>query len=83
MTSPTWACTWLDWKPTNNPEPDQMYGIGGVYQEAECGATARNVIDPATGDVDGWLCEAGHRHLHYGSRRQRIEESTNAMKGSV
>lgn len=79
MGTATWNCSWRVWVPSGDPEPDVEYGLGGVYIEAECGAAAYELTDPETGEVDGWECEAGHRHFTYGSRRQQIEERTEAL----
>ena len=67
------ACPWLVWVHTGNPEPDQEFGLGGVYVEGECGAQVADI-------VDGWECEAGHRHLTYGSPSQIVEEATEGAR---
>lgn len=50
---------------------DMAADCGGV-EVVECGAPVHDI-------VDGWECEAGHRHLFYGSPSQIAEERCEAM----
>lgn len=49
---PTWSCSWVVNKPSNNPEPDFPEDC---WTLAECGATAIIV-------GEGWECENGHKY---------------------
>jgi hypothetical protein len=63
------SCTWEHMVRSNHPEPTSE---SDCWKIAYCGA-------PVSDIVDGWACEAGHRHFTYGSESQINEEREEAL----
>jgi hypothetical protein len=71
-------CGWLIEVASHNPEPDS---IEDCTIEIRCGGRVFCLEGDEHGEAAGeagWECEAGHRHLTYGSPGQRAEEVAEA-----
>ena len=77
------ACDWLVERAVDTTPPADLPAdlLGEWYEQfvdaprfviVECGARVSDI-------VDGWECEAGHRHLFYGSPSQQVEERVQAL----